>query len=177
MNWPNSITFSRLLLIPIYLLFLPLVKDNAKHIFSIFIITIGSVLDVLDGYIARKYNMATNLGKILDPLADKLLLVTVGMGLWFTGRLPLWLILFIVIREAIMILGGTINYLYTKVAISANALGKLNTCYVYVLILSYSFRWSISTFLAWGFITLVLITTLVYLNIFINKLATEKLAK
>lgn len=177
MNWPNTITFSRLLLIPIYLLLLPDVRDQYKHIFSIVIITIGSGLDVLDGYIARKFNMVTNLGKVLDPLADKLLLVTVGMGLWFTGRLPLWLILFIVVREGIMILGGTINYLYTKVAISANALGKLNTCYVYVLIVSYSFRWSISNFLAWGFVVLVLITTLVYLNIFINKLSAEKLAK
>lgn len=177
MNWPNTITIFRLALIPVYITVLPKISYDLKHVFSIFIITLGAALDMLDGYIARKYNMITNLGKMLDPLADKLLLVAVGMGLWINNKLPLWLISFIIIREGMMILGGMINYVYTKVAIPANVLGKFNTCYVYVLIVSYSFSWWISKVLAQGFVVLVLITTMVYLNIFISKLSEERLAK
>lgn len=177
MNWPNTITLFRLLLVPIYFVLLPSINNEYKHILSIFTITLGYGLDILDGYIARKYNLITNLGKNLDPLADKLLLVAVGIGLWHTGRLPLWLVLFIIVRETMMILGGVINYVYTKIAIPANALGKFNTCYVYVLIISFSFQWGISIYLAWGFVFLVITTTVTYFNTFLKKLSLKNLAK
>lgn len=175
MNWPNLITLVRLFLIPIYLMVLPNISYSYKHIFSLFIITIGALLDMLDGYIARKYSLVTDLGIILDPLADKLLLVTVGIGLWLNDKLPLWLIIFIIIREAIMILGGLVNYIYTKVVISANFWGKINTCYVYLLIISYIFNWSAKKYLTIGFIGLVVLTTGIYFKIFLSKIKLKRI--
>jgi cardiolipin synthase len=173
MNWPNLITLGRMFLIPIYIVILPNISISNKHIFSLCIIGLGALLDILDGYIARKYNLITDIGTVLDPLADKLLLVTVGIGLWLNNKLPFWLVIFIIVREGIMIIGGLINYLYTKIVIPANILGKINTGYVYVLIVSYIFNWSIRGYLAIGFIGLVLLTTVNYINIFFSKISTK----
>ena len=177
MNLPNVITVIRLLLVPFYIIYLPYVDTYSKLIFSLSILGLGGVLDVADGYIARKCNLITDFGKMMDPLADKLLLITIACGLWINSYIPFWLLLFMIIREGVMIAGGTINYLYTKIAIPANVLGKINTCYVYLLIISYTLKWKINTLLARGFVFLMIITTIVYSNIFINKMITKKVAK
>ncbi len=174
MNIPNAISSLRLMLIPVFIYGFPKVSQERLHIFAIVIFTIGGILDILDGYIARKFKMVTDFGKVMDPLADKLLLITIVVGLWINKNIPFWLVALIIIREGIMILGGTVNYAYTKIVIPANSLGKINTVYVYCLVITYAFNLSLSKYLAQGFVLLVLITTLVYLNIFINKILEEK---
>lgn len=172
MNLPNVLTSIRLLLVPIYISFLPDVVN--KLFFSLVILALGGFLDIADGYIARKYNLITDFGKMMDPLADKLLLITIAGGLWLNGYIPFWILVFMAIREGVMIAGGAISYLYKKIAIPANALGKINTCYIYMLIISYILQWEIRSLLARGFVLLVLVTTIVYSNIFINKLFDKK---
>ena len=98
MNTANKLTLLRVLLIPVFLIVLYL--DFPFHmLFALAIFILASVTDFLDGYIARHYNQITDFGKFMDPLADKLLVVSVM--LWFveSGMMPAWAVLIVVARE------------------------------------------------------------------------------
>jgi CDP-diacylglycerol--glycerol-3-phosphate 3-phosphatidyltransferase len=110
MNLANRITVARILLVPIIMFFL-LIKVKFPHIrieeFSItynqiiaaLIFIIAASTDSLDGYIARKRNLVTNLGKLLDPLADKLLVTAVLVSLVEMGKVDAWIVIVIISRE------------------------------------------------------------------------------
>ncbi len=100
MNLPNKLTIFRVILIPFFVLFLLLEPDNQTfRLIADLIFIVASLTDMLDGKIARKYNLVTDFGKFADPLADKML-VTAAM-LWFVeiGRMPAWALLIVIIRE------------------------------------------------------------------------------
>ncbi|WP_350344931.1 CDP-alcohol phosphatidyltransferase family protein [Proteinivorax tanatarense] len=177
MNIPNSITVFRLMLIPCYIIFFLVYEGDNHWLVALYFLIGGGLLDILDGYIARKYNMVTNAGAMLDPLADKLLLLTVAMGMNLKGYLPTWLIIILIGRETLMIIGGVINYLYTQIAISANYFGKINTCFVYLLIITYAFDWNYASVLAKIFVVYLLFVTFMYLNIFMRKINCKKVYK
>lgn len=127
MNIPNSITFARIILvIPlIYLLYQP--ENNYQWVaFTIFII--AAATDWLDGYLARKLNQITELGKFLDPLTDKILVIAPFLVLIERQQIPAWAVLIIIVRE-IVIAGWRVNpQLAKKDNISgANLWGKLKT--------------------------------------------------
>ena len=89
MNLPNKLTIFRVILIPFFVVFLLLDPSNQTYRYiadAIFII--ASLTDMLDGKIARKYNLVTNFGKFMDPLADKLLVSAAMICLIATGQLP-----------------------------------------------------------------------------------------
>ena len=98
MNTANKLTMLRVILIPVFLvlLYLPIPFHMA---FALVIFILASVTDFIDGYIARHYNQVTDFGKFMDPLADKLLVMSAL--LWFVeaGRLPAWAMLVVVARE------------------------------------------------------------------------------
>ena len=98
MNTANKLTMLRVVLIPVFLvlLYLPIPFHMA---FALVIFILASVTDFIDGYIARHYNQVTDFGKFMDPLADKLLVMSAL--LWFVeaGRLPAWAMLVVVARE------------------------------------------------------------------------------
>ncbi|HHX36654.1 MAG TPA: hypothetical protein GX717_01575, partial [Clostridiaceae bacterium] len=82
--------------------------------------------DILDGFLARRLNQITDVGKVLDPLADKLFQATSGFLLWWTGRLPLWVPLLLLINQLIMIAGGI--FFWTEgTAVKSDWWGKLTT--------------------------------------------------
>ena len=117
---PNQITFIRILLIPIFVMFL-LLDLPYKNYIAAFIFIILSLSDALDGYIARKHKQVTGIGKIIDPIADKLL---IGTALIFLiGRIQLWMAVAIIARELIITI-ARILFLSKKVVISASILGK-----------------------------------------------------
>ncbi|WP_353892118.1 CDP-alcohol phosphatidyltransferase family protein [Proteinivorax hydrogeniformans] len=177
MNIPNFITLIRLLLVPCYIIFFIIYEGDRHWVGALYFLLGGGALDVLDGFIARRFNMVTNIGAMLDPLADKLLLLSIALGLHLKGYLPAWLLVILIGRETIMILGGVINYLYTKIAISANYFGKLNTCFVYLLIITYAFDWEYAPVLARVFVGYLIFVTIVYINIFLRKIYNKKIAE
>lgn len=137
---------SRILLIPIFILLFPiypdwLIKESAlvQHIvsygiyYAVIVFLLASVTDKLDGFIARKYNQITNLGKLLDPLADKLLISAALILLVSQQRLYAWVALIIIAREVI-ITGIRLVAASQKIALQADRYGKIKMVFQVVAI-------------------------------------------
>ena len=129
MNIPNILTTLRFFMIPCYAWVFCI--EGEYKILSAAIFILASITDVLDGYIARKYNMSTRWGQLMDPLADKLMQITVIVSMLITGIMPSWFVILCAVKEGLMILGGI--FLYTKKTyVKANIFGKLNTVVMFV---------------------------------------------
>ncbi|WDH96018.1 CDP-diacylglycerol--glycerol-3-phosphate 3-phosphatidyltransferase [Paenibacillus urinalis] len=139
MNLPNRITLARIFMIPVMMVFLLVDFDMYpspiqigdytlpyNQLIGAIIFIIAASTDGIDGYIARKHNLVTNLGKLLDPLADKLLITAVLVSLVEMGSIPSWIAVIIVSREfavtglrQIALLDGSV--------VAASAWGKIKT--------------------------------------------------
>lgn len=133
MNLPNKLAILRMILIIPFVLIMQvgLTTDNlALEIFIRLIATIifvgAAITDYFDGKIARKYNMITNLGKLIDPLADKLLVISAMVVFTKYDRLSLWIVLIIIFRE-LLITGLRSIVAAEGVVIAAETLGKWKT--------------------------------------------------
>lgn len=145
MNIPNMLTVIRLILVPIFPLIFFSGIPNAMVIS--FIIFIGAGLtDVLDGYIARKYKMVTKWGSVMDPLADKLMSLTVLLSLTINKMIPLWIIVVIGIKELLMITGGVILF-RRGTYVSAKIYGKTSTVLFYISVLTLEMSKTLGLFL------------------------------
>ena len=102
MNVPNSLSLFRLLLVPVFVIVFFLGGDNA-YIYAALVYVLAEVTDCLDGYIARKFHKITRLGRVLDPLADKLMAFTVLVCIVIESRVPVWAALLFFIKEALML--------------------------------------------------------------------------
>ena len=104
MNLPNKLTVMRVILIPFFVA--ALLYDNGSsqtmRIVANVIFIVASLTDLFDGKIARKYNLVTNFGKFMDPLADKLLVCSALICLIQLGQLPAWVVIIIISREFII---------------------------------------------------------------------------
>lgn len=159
MNLPNLITTLRFFLIPIYIwtFFTPLVEKNLLVSTGVFLV--AGITDVLDGHIARKYNMVTKYGTALDPLADKLMQTTVLICLAAADHIPLFLPVVLIIKEILMIMGGLFLYFKgKKTVIPSNKYGKLSTLVFYLTVFIIALK--ISTILNYAFIALTFILML-----------------
>ncbi len=125
MNLANVITVTRIALVPIFLITLLSGCEN-KAIIAFTIFVIASVSDMLDGYIARKYNQITDLGKLIDPLADKLLIISALIALTMMHTIEIWIVILIIIREIVITL-FRYYLLKKKIIISASFTGKIKT--------------------------------------------------
>ena len=104
MNLPNKLTILRIIMIPFFVLFMLLdggVSQTYRYIAAVIFI-VASFTDLLDGKIARKYNLVTNFGKFMDPLADKLLVCSGLICFVGLGQLPAWFVIIIISREFII---------------------------------------------------------------------------
>ncbi|MDA1060525.1 MAG: CDP-diacylglycerol--glycerol-3-phosphate 3-phosphatidyltransferase [bacterium] len=123
MTLPNKITLSRLVLTPIGLVFLFLNSVPYNILISTVIFAVAMFTDLADGYIARKYGQITNVGKFIDSLADKLIILLYMIFLQSVGIYPMWLVLAFVGRE--MVMDGWKSYAVSqKIFISARRSGK-----------------------------------------------------
>ncbi|WP_026896202.1 CDP-diacylglycerol--glycerol-3-phosphate 3-phosphatidyltransferase [Clostridiisalibacter paucivorans] len=164
MNIPNTLTIIRFFLIPVFLyVFYSNIENNV--LYGTYIFLLAGVTDILDGYIARKYDLITKWGIILDPLADKLMLLVVLIGFTSKGYLPIFVILIVGIKEILMIAGGIFLYYFMdKTVIPANKFGKIATVSFYVAIFSVALKISDTvSFISVGIaITLTLIAFINY---------------
>lgn len=133
MNLPNKLTIARVVLIPVFLLFLltDLAGEASKYIAAAVFI-IASITDLLDGKIARKYNLVTNFGKFMDPLADKLLVCAALIAFVELEYLPAWIVIIIISREFI-ISGYRLIAADKGVVIAANYWGKFKTTFQMIM--------------------------------------------
>ena len=126
---PNTLTVLRFLFIPIIIDFI--FKGNYLLAFIFF--TISGITDILDGFIARKFNFVSNFGKLMDPLADKLTQICVLGSLVIVKIIPIWILLIVMLKELIMIIGA--SFLYGKnVVVYSKWYGKLATVLFYLAI-------------------------------------------
>ena len=126
---PNILTIIRFLLIPIIIIFA--LQDN--YIAAIIVLTLSGLTDILDGYIARKFNLISDFGKLMDPLADKATQVTILALLTIQEIIPLWILIIVLLKELLMISGA--SFLYGKeLVVSSKWYGKLATVLFYVAI-------------------------------------------
>lgn len=135
MNLPNKLTVLRVLMIPFFVLFtlVDLVPGYSKYI-AVAIFIVASLTDLLDGKIARKYNLVTNFGKFMDPLADKLLVCAALICLVSTKMLPAWIVIVIISREFI-ISGFRLVASDNGVVIAASYWGKFKTTFQMLMII------------------------------------------
>lgn len=130
MNLPNKLTILRVCLIPFFVVFLLLDggQNQMYRYISAVIFIIASLTDMLDGKIARKYNLVTNFGKFMDPLADKLLVCSALICLIQLGQIPAWMVIVIISREFI-ISGFRLVASDNGVVIAASYWGKFKTTF------------------------------------------------
>lgn len=126
MNLPNKLTTFRVVLIPFFIFFLMTELIPFSKWIALAIFCIASLTDFFDGYLARKWNMVTNFGKFMDPLADKLLVCSAIIAFTAMDRMPAWIVIIIVAREFI-INGFRLIAAEKGVVIAASYWGKFKT--------------------------------------------------
>ena len=170
MNLPNKLTILRVILIPFFVVFMLFdITGAADKWIALVIFCVASLTDMLDGKIARKYNLVTNFGKFMDPLADKLLVCTALICLTSMNRLNVIVVLVIIAREFI-ISGFRLVASDNGIVIAASYWGKFKTvsqmALIIVLIMDLGGVWNVvGTVLTW----VALLLTVVSLNDYIAK--------
>jgi CDP-diacylglycerol--glycerol-3-phosphate 3-phosphatidyltransferase len=133
-NWPNLLTVVRILLVPVLVVAL-LASAHEGDVFAAIVFAVASATDFVDGYLARSRNSVTTFGKLMDPLADKLLIVAALISLVSLDRLQAWVAMVIIARElavTVLRLGAS----QAGVIMPASNFGKLKTCVQIVTILA-----------------------------------------
>ena len=125
-NVPNQLTIARICMIPLVVVLILWVPKPLGNILSMIVFILACLTDAADGYIARRYNYITTFGKFMDPLADKLLVISAMICLVDLGRLESWIVILIIAREFI-ISGFRLIAVEKGVVIAANFWGKIKT--------------------------------------------------
>jgi cardiolipin synthase len=126
MNLPNIITIGRILLVPLTIWLI--VAGEFGFAFVVFIM--AGVGDGIDGYIARRYDMKTQLGAYLDPLADKLLLVSIYLTLGFLQHMPAWLVILVASRDVLIVGAVILSWIMNKpIKVQPLMISKINTAF------------------------------------------------
>ena len=168
MNLPNKLTILRVILIPFFVVFMLFdITGAADKWIALVIFCVASLTDMLDGKIARKYNLVTNFGKFMDPLADKLLVCTALICLTSMNRLNVIVVLVIIAREFI-ISGFRLVASDNGIVIAASYWGKFKTvsqmALIIVLIMDLVGVWNVAgTVLTWVALLLTIVSLIDYI--------------
>lgn len=161
MNLPNKLTVMRVILIPFFVA--ALLYDNGSsqtmRIVANVIFIVASLTDLFDGKIARKYNLVTNFGKFMDPLADKLLVCSALICLIQLGQLPAWVVIIIISREFI-ISGFRLVAADNGIVIAASYWGKFKTTFQMIAVILMIFN-----ILALATVTMIMLVIAVVLTV------------
>ncbi len=125
---PNLLSFIRLCMIPAFLILLL----NGYNLIATIVFAVAASTDWIDGQVARRTNSVSKLGQLLDPFVDRFLMISGVVGLLLVGRLPVWIVLVVVLRDVFMLAGG--SYLLTrwKVRVPVIYAGKVATTLLYI---------------------------------------------
>lgn len=160
MNLPNWITLSRFSFIPLYIV----LYLHDYRLYAFLIIIVAGLSDILDGYIARTRGQITPVGEMLDPLADKSMMIVVILSLLFSGHIPWAAAGAMFVRDAGMIAVSAMFHFRGKKTVPANLMGKMTTVLYYVAILFLYFEFPYATTLLWAVIAFSFVTSFIYMN-------------
>jgi len=165
MNLPNKITLARIALIPLFLVvyFAQPFPQIINQWLALVIFVVAASTDALDGYYARKLKLVTNFGKLIDPLADKLLVCSVLVAFTATGLVPAWATILIIARE-FYISGVRQLALEQNVVMAATGLGKVKTTFQITLIVYVILPPPFDFFIFWP-VTLALVIITVFFTL------------
>lgn len=155
-NVPNILTSLRFFMIPVYIVVFCL-EEDVKQV-SAWIFVLASATDVLDGYIARRFKLTTRWGQVMDPLADKLMQITVIISLVCINMVPIWFVIYLALMEVCMILAGAFLF-KNKIYIKSNIFGKLNTVLLFIFMFSLLF-WGMSGVVKGIFLAVIVVFSL-----------------
>lgn len=123
-NIPNIITLARIILVPIVVW--AIASNQMEIAFAVFIV--AGVSDAVDGFLAKRFNMTSDLGALLDPLADKALLVSIYIALGIWGAIPRWIVILVVSRDIMIVSAVIVSWLFDRpVQMKPLMVSKLNT--------------------------------------------------
>ena len=158
-NVPNVLTILRLVLVPVFIV----LYMNGQRIAALVVFAVASLTDMLDGRIARKYNLITNFGKLMDPLADKLLVIATLVCHGLAGVFPWAAIAIVAGKELLMVLGGLV-LLKRGIVVYSNIWGKAAmVSFVAALLLGFFHEqlaaagWPVDIWVLWFSVALTLI--------------------
>ncbi|MGV8145931.1 MAG: CDP-alcohol phosphatidyltransferase family protein [Alkaliphilus sp.] len=174
MNVPNIITMLRMGLVPLFIIVFFSAGQNAMT-YSVYIFIFTGFTDIADGYIARKYNLITKFGQVMDPLADKLMLMAAIACFTFKKLLPPWIIMVVGLKELSMVIGSFFLYRKKdKVIIPANKYGKISTIifYVAIIFIAYDLDYGMTVMLA--AIISAIIALIVYVKLGVKEIRKAK---
>ncbi len=159
---PNILSLIR---IPILIIVIYFIKENNKGL-TLFFLIIAVITDILDGYIARKNKMETDLGKILDHVVDKIFFNSVAFFLYLFRGLPLYFVLILFMRDLISLFFGYIIFKRGKI-IASNLSGKVAGFSLSLLFIFYLFDLPYKTYFLYISLTLLIFASFVYFTVFI----------
>lgn len=170
-NIPNFITLGRAISVPV--IFWLLVNGHSRAAFFVFLF--AGISDAVDGFLAKRFNWRTELGAYLDPLADKMLIVSIYIALAVSQEIPLWLVVAVVSRDILILLAVLLSWLMDQpVRIKPLAISKINTAAQLILATTVlgdeAFGLGLETFrtaLVWITGTLTLLSLVAYLKTWI----------
>ncbi|CBH21800.1 CDP-diacylglycerol--glycerol-3-phosphate 3-phosphatidyltransferase [Acetoanaerobium sticklandii] len=162
MNIANKLTLSRIIMVPFFLVAVYFEKDSPVLPISAIIFAVASFTDFLDGYLARKYNLITDFGKFMDPLADKVLVVAALAVLVEMNLIPAWMIVLIITREyAVSILRAIAANTGQVIAASQGGKAKTVSQIIAVLMLLLNIKYGI--YVMWIAVILTFVSGMDYL--------------
>lgn len=131
LNIPNILSIFRLVLVGVFAV--AFLQD--QFYYALFIYVVAGLTDVIDGFIARRFNLVTDLGRLLDPLADKIMQITALALLTYKGIIPWPIITVVIIKELAMFIGATFLLQKKDVVVKADWFGKLATVVFFVAVI------------------------------------------
>ncbi len=160
MSIPNLITLGRILLVPIVVW--AIASGRMQLAFLLFLA--AAISDGVDGFLAKRFGMKTELGAYLDPLADKILIVSIYVTLGITGVIPLWVVILVVSRDFMIVGAIILSWLVNMpVQIKPHAVSKLNTAaqiiYACLVLASHGFQFDIELLLTLVMALVAILTT------------------
>jgi cardiolipin synthase len=157
----NVITISRLVMLPFIVIFL----INQKPRVAFIIMLISFLSDAVDGYLARKLHQESELGKLLDPLCDKISLAVILVTLLVINSIPVWIVIIVVARDFLILLGSLIILRRRALVFKSNLFGKITGFLFGALILSFTINLKqLGTVLLYITIPMMIVTFITYVN-------------
>ncbi len=161
MSIPNLITLGRILLVP----FVVWAIASGRLQFAFLLFLVAAVSDGVDGFLAKRFGMKTELGAYLDPLADKILIVSIYVTLGITGVIPLWVVILVVSRDFMIVGAIMLSWLVNMpVKIKPHIISKLNTAaqivYACMVLASYGYQFNAEPVLTLVMVLVAVLTSL-----------------